>query len=194
MTSIKNICVFCGSAMGRDPVFEKAAADLGIAMAQAGIGLVYGGGAIGLMGTIARAVADNGGRVTGIIPGFLQQREIKFHGAAEMIVVNDMHERKRLMFEKADAFVALPGGIGTLEELVEQMTWLQLGQHQKPILIADIGHFWKPLLVLLAHMREAGFIRQEFEVHYLVAERTGEILPMLQADAARRAQAAALAV
>lgn len=193
MALIKNICVFCGSAMGRDPAFEAAATVLGETMARAGIGLVYGGGGIGLMGAIARAVLDHGGRVTGIIPGFLQQREIKFHGAQEMIVVNDMHERKRLMFEKADAFVALPGGVGTLEELVEQMTWLQLGQHQKPILIADIGHFWKPLLVLLAHMREAGFIRQEFEVHYLVAERIGEILPMLEADAARRAQAAALA-
>ena len=114
MSLIQNICVFCGSAMGRDPIFEKA-----------------------------------------------------------------------------DAFVALPGGVGTLEELVEQMTWLQLGQHQKPILIADIGHFWKPLLVLLAHMRDAGFIRQEFEIHYLVAERVNEIIPMLQSDAARRAQTTA---
>jgi uncharacterized protein (TIGR00730 family) len=187
MALIHNICVFCGSAMGRDPVFEKAASDLGIAMARAGIGLVYGGGSLGLMGTIARAVGENGGKVTGIIPGFLHSRERMFEGASELIVVNDMHERKRLMFEKADAFVALPGGVGTLEELVEQMTWLQLGQHNKPILIADIGHFWKPLLVLFAHMREAGFIRQEFEIHYMVAERVNEILPMLEADAQRRA-------
>jgi len=94
------------------------------------------------------------------------------------------------MFEKADAFVALPGGIGTLEELVEQMTWLQLGQHDKPIIIADIGHFWKPLLVLLAHMREAGFIRHDLEIRYMVAERVSEIIPMLTADAARRAHLA----
>lgn len=179
MTAIHNICVFCGSGIGRDPAFETAARQLGEAMAAAGIGLVYGGGSTGLMGTVARAVLAGGGRVTGIIPGFLHTREIKFEGATEMIVTNDMHERKRLMFEKADAFVALPGGIGTLEELVEQMTWAQLGQHDKPVLIADIAHFWKPLIVLLAHMREAGFIRETMEVQYLVAERVSEIIPML---------------
>ena len=179
MTAIHTICVFCGSGPGRDPAFETAARQLGEAMAAAGIGLVYGGGSTGLMGTVARAVLAGGGHVTGIIPGFLHTREIKFEGATEMIVTNDMHERKRLMFEKADAFVALPGGIGTLEELVEQMTWAQLGQHDKPVLIADIGHFWKPLIVLLAHMREAGFIRETMEVQYLVAERVNEIIPML---------------
>lgn len=187
MTAIRNICVFCGSGMGREPIYEAAARELGAEMVRAGIGLVYGGGAIGLMGAVARSVADGGGKVTGIIPGFLKSREIEFHGASEMIVTTDMHERKRLMFEKSDAFVALPGGIGTLEELVEQMTWLQLGQHNKPIIIADIGHFWKPLLVLLAHMREAGFIRQELEIRYMVAERVSEIIPMLQADALRHA-------
>lgn len=186
MSVIQNICVYCGSGSGRDPVFEAAAETLGRAMAAAGIGLVYGGGSTGLMGTVARAVLAGGGHVTGIIPGFLHTREIRFEGASEMLVVNDMHERKRLMFEKADAFVALPGGIGTLEELVEQMTWSQLGQHEKPILIADIGHFWKPLLVLLAHMREAGFIRENLEIHYLVAERVGEIIPMLRQAAASR--------
>ncbi|HRK24199.1 MAG TPA: TIGR00730 family Rossman fold protein [Beijerinckiaceae bacterium] len=180
MALIQNICVFCGSGVGRDPAFEQAADQFGTIMARAGIGLVYGGGSIGLMGTVARAVLNGGGRVTGIIPGFLHKREIRFEGATEMIVTNDMHERKRLMFEKSDAFVALPGGVGTLEELVEQMTWAQLGQHEKPILVADIGHFWKPLLVLLAHMREAGFIRESMEVHYLVAERVSEILPMLE--------------
>lgn len=187
---IQNICVFCGSGAGRDPIYQEAAAALGSAMGAAGIGLVYGGGSLGLMGTVARSVADAGGHVTGIIPGFLHKREQMYDGAHELIVTGDMHERKRLMFEKADAFVALPGGIGTLEELVEQMTWLQLGQHNKPILIADIGHFWKPLLVLFAHMREAGFIRQEFEIHYLVAERVNEIIPMLQSDATRRAMLA----
>lgn len=186
MSVIQNICVYCGSGSGRDPVFEAAAETLGRAMAAAGIGLVYGGGSTGLMGTVARAVLAGGGHVTGIIPGFLHTREIRFEGASEMLVVNDMHERKRLMFEKADAFVALPGGIGTLEELVEQMTWSQLGQHEKPILIADIGHFWKPLLVLLAHMREAGFIRENLEIHYLVAERVSEIIPMLRQAAASR--------
>jgi len=158
-------------------------------MAEAGIRLVYGGGSHGLMGIVARSVIAHGGHVTGIIPDFLQSREMMLEGAQEMIVTRNMHERKMLMFEKADAFVALPGGIGTLEELVEQLTWAQLGQHHKPILMADIGHFWKPLLVLLAHMREFGFIRQGMEVNYLVAERVDDILPMILAKAARRASA-----
>ena len=177
---IRNICVYCGSSAGSDPVFEAAAKALGAEMARRGIGLVYGGGNSGLMGTIANTVVYNGGHVTGIIPGFLKEREVQFTRAQEMIVTNDMHERKMLMFERADAFVALPGGIGTLEELIEQMTWSQLGQHRKPILIADIGQFWKPLLVLLAHMRQAGFIREGLEIHYLVAERVSEIIPMLE--------------
>ncbi len=154
-------------------------------MAEAGIALVYGGGDVGLMGTVARAVLDNGGRVTGIIPEFLKKRELMLADAQELIVVPDMHTRKRLMFERADAFVALPGGVGTLEELVEQLTWAQLGQHGKPILMADIGGFWKPLLVLIAHMREAGFVRPEFEVRYLVAETIGDVVPMLRQACAR---------
>ncbi|KAF0227670.1 MAG: hypothetical protein FD175_2583 [Beijerinckiaceae bacterium] len=155
-------------------------------MAEAGIRLVYGGGSHGLMGTVARAVLDHGGYVTGIIPDFLQNREVMLTGAQEMIVTTHMHERKRLMFEKADAFVALPGGIGTLEELVEQLTWAQLGQHNKPILMANIVDFWKPLLVLLAHMREFQFIRQGLEVQYLVSEKVGDILPMLEQSARMR--------
>ena len=123
-------------------------------MAEAGIRLIWGGGAVGLMGTVARAVLDHGGRVTGIIPQFLVDRELAFDGADEMIVTDDMHVRKRQMFERADAFVALPGGIGTLEELVEQMTWAQLGRHRKPILIANIAGFWDPLLALIDHMRD----------------------------------------
>jgi uncharacterized protein (TIGR00730 family) len=128
-------------------------------MAEHGIGLVYGGGNVGLMGTVARAVLDQGGYVTGIIPDFLKAREKMLDDVQETIVVSDMHTRKRLMFEKADAFVALPGGIGTLEELVEQMTWAQLGQHTKPILMLSTKGFWKPLMTLVAHMREQGFIR-----------------------------------
>lgn len=148
-----SVCVYCGSAHGSDPAFADAAVALGRALAEAGIGLVYGGGDVGLMGTIARSVLDHGGRVTGIIPSFLKERENMILDAQETIVVPDMHTRKRLMFERADAFVALPGGIGTLEELVEQMTWAQLGRHDKPILILDIAGFWRPLLTLLAHMR-----------------------------------------
>lgn len=186
--AIGSICVFCGSGNGTDPIFAAAAQALGEALAEAGIRLVYGGGAEGLMGIVARTMLAKGGLVTGIIPDFLKAREIMLKGAQEMIVTKNMHERKMLMFEKADAFVALPGGIGTLEEVIEQMTWAQLGQHDKPILLADIGQFWKPLLVLLAHMRQFGFIRQGLEVQYLVAERVEEILPMLaQADHMRAA-------
>jgi uncharacterized protein (TIGR00730 family) len=184
---IRSICVFCGSGSGTDPAFAQGALDLGRLMAEAGIGLVYGGGSNGLMGIVARSVLDHGGHVTGIIPDFLKSREMMLEDAQEMIVTRDMHERKMLMFERADAFVALPGGIGTLEELVEQMTWSQLGQHEKPVLLADIRQFWKPLLVLLAHMRELGFIRRELEVRYLVAEKIEDILPMIEQQARMRA-------
>ena len=188
MSTLKTICVYCGSGTGSNPTHLAAVEALGQAMAAAGIGLVYGGGSGGLMGAVARAVLDNGGHVTGIIPGFLRDREYMLHGAQEMLVVPDMHTRKRLMFERADAFVAMPGGIGTLEELVEQMTWVQLQQHTKPVLIADIDGFWRPLLSLLAHMRENGFVRSDFEVNYLVAERSQDILPMLK-TALRRNEA-----
>jgi len=182
---IRNICVYCGSGAGSDPIFADSAAELGRLMAESGTGLVYGGGDLGLMGQVARTVLSHGGHVTGIIPDFLRDRERLLDDAQETIVVPDMHTRKRLMFERADAFVALPGGIGTLEELVEQMTWAQLGRHTKPILLLDLGHFWKPLLVLFAHMREHGFIRPGLELSYMVAERVEDVIPMLE-DAARR--------
>jgi hypothetical protein len=179
MTEIKTICVYCGSSAGTEPALLRAAEHLGRAMAQEGIGLVYGGGNNGLMGATARTVLAHGGHVTGIIPDFLQRRENMLEGAQEMIVVPDMHTRKRLMFERSDAFVALPGGIGTLEELVEQMTWVQLDRHTKPVLIANINEFWRPLLGLFAHMREFGFVRSDMEINYLVAEEAKDILPMI---------------
>jgi hypothetical protein len=185
MTAICSICVYCGSGFGSHPAFVEEAAALGQAMAEEGISLVYGGGNVGLMGTVARSVLDHGGYVTGIIPDFLKSREKMLDDVQETIVVSDMHTRKRLMFEKADAFVALPGGIGTLEELVEQMTWAQLGRHTKPILLLNTSGFWKPLLVLLTHMREQGFIRPGLELNYLVAERVEEVIPMLNAAARR---------
>lgn len=185
MTPKLTFCVYCGSGNGNDEAYVKAAQVLGRAMAEAGIGLVYGGGAVGLMGTVARAVLDHGGHVTGIIPDFLQAKERLIADAQETIIVPDMHTRKKLMFDKADAFIALPGGIGTLEELVEQLTWAQLGRHTKPILMADVNQFWKPLLVLLEHMREAGFIREGLEVRYLVAEKIVDAVPMLLKALAR---------
>ena len=188
MSEIRNICVYCGSANGTDPIFLNAAQELGRSIAEHGLGLVYGGGDNGLMGTVARAVLEHGGHVTGVIPGFLRQREAMLEKAQELVLVDDMHTRKRIMFERADAFVALPGGIGTLEELVEQLTWVQLGRHGKPVLIADVGGFWKPLLSLFAHMRENGFIREEFELRYLVSEKIEDVVPMLKkaADMAAR--------
>jgi uncharacterized protein (TIGR00730 family) len=182
---IRKICVYCGSARGTDPAFLEAAVALGRAMAEGGLGLVYGGGNVGLMGALARSVLDHGGHVTGIIPDFLKRRERMLDDVQETVVVSDMHTRKRLMFDRADAFVALPGGIGTLEELVEQMTWSQLGRHRKPILLLDTKGFWQPLLTLLEHMREQGFIREGLDVSYLVADRVEEVLPMLRAAARR---------
>jgi len=186
MSSIRNVCVYCGASAGSDPRFAEAADVLGAALAEAGMGLVYGGGDVGLMGQLARATLAAGGRVTGVIPKFLMRRENALLSAQEVILVEDMHERKRIMFDRADAFVALPGGIGTLEELAEQLTWAQLQQHKKPILIADIAGFWRPLLGLLAHMRNFRFLREGNDVHYSVAEKAEDIVPMLT-TAARRA-------
>ena len=183
--TIRNVCVYCGSSPGADPRFMQTAAEFGGLLAAAGIGLVYGGGQLGLMGAVARAVAENGGHVTGIIPEFLHTRERKFADTSELVIVPDMHTRKRMMFERADAFLALPGGIGTLEELVEQLTWVQLDRHDKPVVIADIGGFWRPLLSLMAHMRENGFIRQDLEVRYMVAEKIGDVLPMMESAVQR---------
>jgi uncharacterized protein (TIGR00730 family) len=186
MSTIRNICVYCGSSDGGDALFAEAAEELGRTLGTEGIGLVYGGGGEGLMGRVARSTLAAGGYVTGIIPSFLIRKEHPLTEVQEMLVVEDMHERKQAMFDRADAFVALPGGVGTVEELVEQLTWAQLNRHKKPILIADIGGFWRPLLDLFAHMRLQGFIREGFEVRYMVAERIEDVLPMLQAAAERR--------
>ncbi|WP_426434435.1 TIGR00730 family Rossman fold protein [Bradyrhizobium genosp. P] len=181
---IKTVCVYCGSGPGNNPRFVEAAMALGKTFAENNIRLVYGGGSYGLMGAVAKSALDHGGIVTGIIPEFLMSHENALKRVQEMIVTPDMHERKRLMFERSDAFVALPGGIGTLEELIEQLTWQQLGRHAKPILLTNIDGFWEPLLALLAHMRSNGFIRPNLEVDVLKAERVEDILPRLRAAAA----------
>jgi uncharacterized protein (TIGR00730 family) len=184
MIEIKTVCVYCGSGPGTNPRFIEAASALGKALAQNGIRLVFGGGSVGMMGAVASAVLDHGGSVTGIIPDFLTTREHALNRVQETIVTPDMHERKRLMFERSDAFVALPGGIGTLEELVEQLTWKQLGRHAKPVLLANIDGFWEPLLALLAPMRSTQFIRTGQSVEILKAERVEDILPRLRSAAA----------
>ncbi|MGZ5843172.1 MAG: LOG family protein [Xanthobacteraceae bacterium] len=180
MSKINAICVYCGSSPGTDPTFVEAARDFGKILAHSGIRLVWGGGSVGLMGAIASSVIEHGGAATGIIPEFLTAKERPRRLAQEQIITRDMHERKSTMFDRADAFVALPGGIGTLEELVEQMTWAQLGRHKKPILIANINGFWDPLLSLLAHMRMAGLVPPPSRgVDLLVVERVTDILPKL---------------
>jgi uncharacterized protein (TIGR00730 family) len=184
MSNIKTVCVYCGSGPGTNPQFVEAAKAFGKALAENGIRLVYGGGSLGLMGAVATSVLDHGGTVTGIIPDFLTLRENALTRVQEMIVTPDMHERKRLMFEHSDAFVALPGGVGTLEELVEQLTWKQLGRHEKPVLLANVDNFWEPLFALLAHMRATQFIRSGLSVDILKAERVEDILPRLRAAVA----------
>jgi len=184
ISKIRTICVYCGSSPGTDPAFVEAARAFGAVLASNGIRLVFGGGAVGIMGAIAKSVVHHGGKVTGIIPEFLVAREHAMRGADNLIVTRDMHERKRKMFEMADAFVALPGGIGTLEEVVEQITWVQLGRHRKPILLANIEGFWNPLCALIDHMKTLEFIRGDLNFDLLVADNVAEILPMLQKAAA----------
>jgi uncharacterized protein (TIGR00730 family) len=177
----RSVCVYCGSGHGNNPSYADAARTLGLSLAEAGIGLVYGGGNLGLMGEVARATLGAGGHVTGIIPEFLTEREHMLKDVNDLIVTRDMHERKQLMFDHSSAFVALPGGVGTLEELVEQLTWSQLGRHTKPIVVANIAGFWTPFLNLLAHMRSETFIRPGLEVRFKVVDEAAEIVPALSA-------------
>jgi len=172
-----NICVYCGSGSGRNPAYVAAARQLGQTLAEADIGLIYGGGSLGLMGEVAKSTLAAGGRVTGIIPDFLVQRERMLTDVNELIVTANMHERKMTMFERSDGFIALPGGMGTLEELVEISTWSQLGRHNKPIILANIDSYWDPLLKLLEHMREQQFIRAGLEVHIEVVSEVEDIVP-----------------
>jgi uncharacterized protein (TIGR00730 family) len=189
MSRINALCVYCGSSPGTDPAFTAAAKSFGKILAESGIRLIYGGGSVGLMGALAQAVLENGGAVTGVIPKFLTQRERPRGMPQELIVTPDMHARKRTMFERADGFVALPGGLGTLEEVVEQLTWAQLGRHKKPILIANIRGYWDPLLALIEHMRMVKFIPSALNVDFLVATCVDDIVPKLREAAREVAEA-----
>ncbi|MEE8308953.1 MAG: TIGR00730 family Rossman fold protein [Hyphomicrobium sp.] len=186
---VHNICVYCGSGVGKSPAYRAAARTLGKALAEQKIGLIYGGGDLGLMGDIAHTTLDHGGHVTGIIPRFLTRKEQMLRDVDELIVTQDMHERKRLMFERSDGFVALPGGIGTLEELVEQLTWVQLGRHTKPVIVANIEGFWDPFLNVLTHMKADGFIRPGINVHFTVVDDATKIVPAVIAEASKRVPA-----
>ncbi|MBN3848102.1 MULTISPECIES: TIGR00730 family Rossman fold protein [Burkholderiaceae] len=167
---MKSVCVYCGSSMGVKPLYEQAARAFGRALVQSGLTLVYGGGKVGLMGVIADTVMAEGGRAIGVIPELLVDKEVGHNGLTELHVVPDMHHRKKMMAELSDAFVAMPGGAGTLEELFEVFTWAQLGYHGKPVALLNTGHFYDPLIQLLRHTVDEGFMRRTY-------------LDMLQIDA-----------
>jgi uncharacterized protein (TIGR00730 family) len=156
--SFRRICVYAGSASGANTIYDSAARELTGEAARRGAGVVYGGGSLGLMGALADAAIEAGGTVTGVIPRFLDEREVGHHGVTDLRVVETMHERKMLMADLADAFVVLPGGIGTLEEVVEMLSWSQLGLHRKPIGLLDTDGFWQPLITLLDHMTAEEFV------------------------------------
>lgn len=179
MPAFKSVCVFCGSSSGRDPAYIEAARAFGASLGRDNIRLVYGGGHVGMMGALSDSVMNASGHVLGIIPEFLVAREHAREGKNDLKVVRDMHERKRVMVDEADAFVALPGGVGTLEELVEQLTWLQLDRHKKPILLANIKGYWNPLIALFQHMQSEKFLYDG--VRYLVADQVEDIVPKLRA-------------
>ncbi|HUB97519.1 MAG TPA: TIGR00730 family Rossman fold protein [Stellaceae bacterium] len=179
MASVKTICVYCGSSARVDEAYRTAATRLGTIFAKAGIGLVYGGGRVGLMGLMADAALAAGGRVTGIIPHHLHDREVGHGGLTEMILVDDMHIRKRRMFELSDAFVTLPGGLGTLDETMEILTWKQLGLHDKPIIVVNVGNYWAPLLELVDHAVTNGFAGREVRHFFRVVSTVEEVLPAL---------------
>ncbi|MBK9519465.1 MAG: TIGR00730 family Rossman fold protein [Anaeromyxobacter sp.] len=178
---MKRICVFCGASPGRDPRYVEAARALGRELVERGLELVYGGGSVGLMGQVADAVLAAGGRVTGVIPEVLQIRELAHRGLTDLRVVASMHERKALMAELSDGFVALPGGMGTLEELAEVLTWAQLGLHQRPVGLLDVAGYYAPLIAFFDQAEAAGFLRAEHRRLLLVGRQPGALLETLRA-------------
>lgn len=180
-SSPSSLCVFCGARFGADPAARDVAVRMGELLAREGITLVYGGGGVGLMGLVANAALKGGGRVVGIIPQFLLKREAGHPALSETVVVETMHERKLQMFERSDAFVVLPGGVGTLEELFEVLSWRTLGLHTKPIVIVDQGGYWEPLAALLRSIVEGGFAERSHLDHVAFVDDLGEVLPTIAA-------------
>jgi uncharacterized protein (TIGR00730 family) len=178
---VERICVFCGASSGRGTAYLDAARSFGAEAAGRGLGLVYGGGRVGLMGELANAALAAGGDVVGVIPQELVERELAHGGLTELHVVGSLHERKALMAELADGFVALPGGFGTLDELMEQLTWSQLGLHAKPIGLLDAGEYWRPLIALARHAVEEGFVREPDLRAIAVGDEPGALLDRLSA-------------
>jgi uncharacterized protein (TIGR00730 family) len=186
MSKIQSVCVYCGSSPGKNPIYARSARQLGASIAAHGLRLTYGGGTKGIMGAVSEAVLENRGKVLGIIPRFLMNKEATatdLSELSELIVTENMHERKHALFENADAFVALPGGVGTLEEIVEVMTWAQLGRHKKPMVFANIDGFWNPMIALIEHMRAEGFIHSGHLMQALVIDDVEAIVPAIMAAA-----------
>jgi uncharacterized protein (TIGR00730 family) len=187
MNTIRSVCVYCGSSPGREDIYRKAGHLLGRSIARSGLRLIYGGGTKGIMGAVAEGALKAGGKVSGIIPRFLinkEATETALDRLDELVITENMHERKHIMFEKSDAFVALPGGIGTVEEIVEIMTWAQLGHHRKPIVFGNVNGFWNPMLALMEHMAAEGFIHTAQRVKPLVVDNPEAIVGAILAAGA----------
>lgn len=187
MPPIRQLCVYCGSSRGADPQFAQAARALGRALAEAGLGVVYGGGRVGLMGLLADAALAAGGVVTGVIPDFLRTAELAHSGLSELVVVDSMHARKREMAARSDAFAILPGGVGTLDETFEILSWRQLALHDKPILILDVAGYWAPLVALLDHAVAHGFVTRQTRALVRVTASVAELVAALGEAPASRA-------
>ena len=181
MAQLRSLCVYCGSSNRVDPAHLEGARGLGALAARRGIEIVFGGGHVGLMGALADGALAAGGRVTGIIPEHLQALEVGHEGVSEMIVVDSMHTRKRRMFERSDAFCILPGGLGTLDETFEIITWKQLSLHDKPIVLVNLAGYWDPLLKLLEHQIETGYLRPQHSRLFHVVERIESVFDALEA-------------
>ena len=177
---MKSICVFCASAIGKNPVYGDAAFELGSKLAQTETTVVYGGAKLGVMGRLAEGVLSENGILIGIIPDFLKKKEIAHRGLTELITVSSMHERKALMQEKSDGFIALPGGFGTMEELFEILTWGQLGLHRKPVGILNVNGYYDSLIELIERMVEEKLLREDFKKMLLVSESTDELIQMMK--------------
>ncbi len=180
MSRLRRLCVYCGSSSGNDPLHRTAAHALGAFLAQRGIGLVYGGGHVGLMGAVADGALSQQGEVIGVIPQSLMDKELGHGSVTQLHVVKSMHERKQLMVDLSDGFIALPGGFGTLDELFETLTWLQLSFHDKPVGLLNVGGFFDGLIDFIGHMTRSGFIRQEHAASLLAASSADTLLTQME--------------
>lgn len=179
MTQIKSACVYCGSSRTSNPIFDAPTKELGKRLAENGITLVYGGGIPGLMGKVANACMDAGGKVIGVIPDHILKLESRHNELTELHVVDNMHTRKMMMAERSDAFIVMPGGLGTLDEMFEILTWRYLGVHNKPVIIANIDGYWDPLIALIHHMHNHQFVRDEHMKTYIEAKSVDEVISLL---------------